>query len=279
VETEDFDIHLESGRLHARRWGSVDAPLVLGLPGLSGNVAHFDIIGHHLAGSLQLVALDLRGRGRSEITPGGTYGWERHARDVLAVADHLGAARFSLIGQSMGGSVAMKAAELDGGRLHSVVLIDIAGRVDPGVGQVIASTLERLGRTYASADAYLADVRAAGIVDEWTGHWDAAFHYDLVDVEGGVRARTSADAVAEDRASTASQDPYTRWEHLTMPTLLLRATREMRPGSGYVVPADDRDAFLRSVPTAEVVEVDANHLTINAHPDASRAIEGFLDLG
>jgi len=276
VATDELDVRVGSYRLHARRWGPADAPLVVGLSGQSGNVEHFDVLGRQLRSTLQLVAVDLRGRGRSEITGPGTYGWERHALDVVAVAAELGAERFSIVGQSMGGSVAMKAAELHGDRLASIVLVDIAGRVDPGVGPVIGSTLARLDRTYDSVDAYLDDVRATGLVDNWTAHWDTAFRYELVEVDGGVRSRTSADAVAEDRAYTATQDPYARWRYLTMPTLLVRATREMRPGSGFVVPTDDRDAFTRALPAAQVVEVDANHLTINAHPDAARAMGRFL---
>jgi hypothetical protein len=61
-----------------------------------------------------------------------------------------------------------------------------------------------------------------------------------------------------------------------MPTLLLRATRELATGAGHVVPADDRDRFRRDVPQAEVVEIDANHLTINAHPDAAAVVRRFL---
>ena len=41
-------------------------------------------------GTLQLVAVDLRGRGRSEVTGAGTYGWRSHARDVLGVANAVG---------------------------------------------------------------------------------------------------------------------------------------------------------------------------------------------
>jgi pimeloyl-ACP methyl ester carboxylesterase len=272
----ELDVLVGSHRLRALRWGSADAPLIIGLPGLSGNAMHFDALGRQLRSSLQLVGLDLRGRGFSAITEPGTYGWERHAHDVLAVAEQLNRGRFSVVGQSMGGSVAMKAAELAGARVASIVLVDVAGRVDPGVGPIITSMLARLGRTYDSAESYLADVRAAGLIDEWSPHWDAAFRYDLVEVMGGVRSRTSADAVAEDRAYTATQDPYARWRHLTMPALLVRATREMRPGSGFVVPAAERDAFLGAVTAAEVAEVDANHVTVNAHPVATSAIERFL---
>jgi pimeloyl-ACP methyl ester carboxylesterase len=91
-----------------------------------------------------------------------------------------------------------------------------------------------------------------------------------------VRCRTSPGAVAEDRAYTATQDPYARWAHLTMPTLLVRATRELVRGAGHVVPVAERDRFRRSVPHAAVVEIDANHLTVNTHPDLAVAVRSFL---
>jgi pimeloyl-ACP methyl ester carboxylesterase len=275
--TEDFDLAAKWGRVRCRRWGSQSAPLVVCVPGLAGNVENFAFLAERVAGpDLQLVAVDLRGRGHSEGTPPGTYGWERHAQDVFALADSLGFDQFTVVGQSMGGSVAMKAAERDGSRLRAVVLIDVAGRVDPEVGPVIAGALERLGRRYSSAELYLAEVRSNGLIDEWNSYWDRAYRYDLVDVDGGVRTRTRAAAVAEDRAYTASQDPHQRWSHLTMPTLLVRANREIVPGAGHVVPVDERGNFCRAVPHAELVEIDGNHLTVNTHPDLVAAVRPFL---
>ena len=61
-----------------------------------------------------------------------------------------------------------------------------------------------------------------------------------------------------------------------MPTLLLCARRELAPGAGYVVPVDDRDRFRRALPHANVVDIEANHLTIAAHPDAVAAIATFF---
>ena len=216
---------------------------MVAVPGLKGTAERFRVIGERIGGDdLQLVALTPRGRGQSEKTEPGSYGWENHARDVLAVADTLGFERFSMLGHSMGGSVAMKTAELDATRLHRVVLIDIAGSVDRGVGAVIAAEIDEL-RT----------------------------HDDTVE-----QCLTSPEAVEEDRAYTWTQHPYDRWKHLTMPTLLVRATRELRPGSGYVVPAADRDRFVREVPHPTVVEVEANHQTISDHPTTADAIRSFL---
>ncbi len=277
VVGEEFDVAVRSHRLHAQRFGSRSAPLVVGVHGLSGNMKSFDFVGEFLGGdALQLVALDLRGRGNSETTRPGTYGWENHALDVFAVADTLGFERFSLVGQSMGGSVAMKAAELDGSRLDAVALVDVAGRVDRGVGAVIASVIDRLGDVYDSIDGYVDAVKAQGFVEPWSEYWDRRYRYELEEVDGGVRSRVDAMAVAEDRTYTATQDPYDRWKHLTMPTLLLRATHELLPGVGYVVPADDRDRFVREVRCSAVVDVDANHLTINTLPDAATAMSRFF---
>lgn len=55
------------------------------MPGLSANLCGFDRLAERLAGdTLHLVAIDLRGRGRSEVTGAGTYGWCNQARDVAS---------------------------------------------------------------------------------------------------------------------------------------------------------------------------------------------------
>ncbi|HEY1740726.1 MAG TPA: alpha/beta hydrolase [Acidimicrobiia bacterium] len=274
---EDLEIVVRDCRLHARRWGSRAAPLIIGFPGLSGTAERFAYIGEQIGGDeLQLVALDPRGRGGSETTAPGSYGWENHARDVLAVADALGVARFSMVGHSMGGSVSMKTAELYGSRLHRVVLVDVAGSVDGGVGAVIAGEIDSLRNTHASVDEYLAYVRGGGLIEPWDDYWDRVHRAEVTEVDGRVVRLASAEAVEEDRAYTGTQHPYDRWKYLTMPTLLVRATREMRPGSGFVVPIADRDRFLHEVSGATVVEVDASHLTVTRHPETARAIRSFV---
>lgn len=277
VRGRELDVTVRSCRLHAERWGSESGAPVIGLPGLLGNLKNLAFLGERIGGdALQLVALDLRGRGRSETTPRGTYGWDNHALDVLGVADALGFERFAVVGLSMGGSVAMRLAAVARARLEAVVLVDVAGRVDRGVGPLIERSVDRLGRVYASVDHYLEAVRTQGLVDPGSDHWARAHRYELRRVEGGVRPRASVDAVREDRAYTATQDPHERWAHLTMPVLLLRATRELRAGAGLVVPDGERDRFARAVPHAVITEVDADHLTITTHPDSADAVRRFL---
>jgi pimeloyl-ACP methyl ester carboxylesterase len=282
--SEDFDVHLSSGRLRVRRFGSPGAPLVICIPGLSANLAGFDFLGERLAGdSRQVVAVDLRGRGRSEVTGAGTYGWPNHARDVLELAGELGAASCSLVGQSSGGAIAMVCAQLEEDRVEKIVLVDIAGVPDASSLLPVARSVQRLGSVYPSADAAISLIKQIGLVPDWSEYWERYFRYELREVEGGVTPSSDRDAVLEDSGYgmamfQAQPGPPIRflWQCLTMPALLLRATQEIMPGFGHIVPKEEGDRFVQAVTGSRMVEIDANHYTINMHPAAAEAIEAFL---
>jgi 3-oxoadipate enol-lactonase len=284
VAYEDSDIPLESGRLRVRRWGAADAPAVLCVPGLAANLCGFDRLAERLAGdTLQFVAIDLRGRGRSEVTGAGTYGWRNHARDVLGIADAVGAASFAIIGQSSGAAIAMTCAQLEPSRVERLVLVDLAGSPDQRAGVPIVAAVSRLGMVYPSAEAAIALIKQLGIVPEWDQYWDRYFLYELRDVDGGVAASTDRGAVLEDLGYGNAMywsDPdapiHALWKAITMPALLLRARREILPGFGFILPAAEAQRFAAAVPAARVVEIDANHYTITTHDDSIAAISAFL---
>ena len=276
---KEFDLRLPSGRFHAKRFGSPNAPLALCLPGLSANLASFDFICERIAGDeLQAVAFDLRGRGKSEVTAAGTYGWDNHARDAFDAAEALGAGRFSIIGQSMGGGVAMEAASQDSSRLERIVLLDICGVPDASSLVAISASVNRLGQVFPSTEFYIEAVKGLGLIQPWSTYWDNYFHYELEPVEGGVRTRSERAAVLEDYAYGETKDPYTLWSSLTMPVLLLRASREIMQGMGRIVSDADRARFPAEVPTATLVDVDANHYTVNTSEASVTAIRKFFGL-
>jgi pimeloyl-ACP methyl ester carboxylesterase len=271
--SEDLDLSLPGGRLHARRFGDQGTGLVLGIPGLSANLVSMTAI----AEVVPMVALDLRGRGLSETTPPGTYGWEAHAADVLAAADALGAPRFSIVGWSMGAFVGMAAASMAAARIERLVLIDAVGAVDDTVVQLIQISVNRLDAVYPSVRAYLELARSTGLISPWSELWEQYFEYELQPVAGGVRARTSKAAVSEDFAISGRRDPALFWPHLTMPVLVVRAARPLLEGAGgHVIDPAVLGRFRTTVPHAEVVEVDANHYGIGAHPDTLEAVGRFF---
>jgi pimeloyl-ACP methyl ester carboxylesterase len=274
---QELDLEVGGGRLHAIRRGPVSGEPVLCLPGLTANARSFDLIGDRLAAEgFRPVALDLRGRGRSDLTGPGTYGWPAHARDVLDAADRLGAAQFAVVGWSMGAFVAMQAAVLAPGRITRAVLVDACGQPPADAIPLIQRAVDRLGVVHPSVEHYLERLRSLGTITPWHPLWDAYFGYELVETADGVQARTSREAVLEDLAYGERHDPRALWPALTMPVLLLLAVRPLIPGGPGIVAAEDRERFAREVAGAAVVAVDANHYGIATHPATSEAIAAFL---
>ena len=266
---------LRSGRVHAQRFGPADAPLVLCVHGLSGNMHAFDYLAERIVrADRQVVAFDLRGRGRSEITPPGSYGLAAHARDALEVADQLGAERFDYVGWSLGALIGITAAGMAGDRLRSLALIDHCGTVDPVAYAEVRSRLSRLDAVVDDPADYLAAVRGAGIVTPWNEYWDRVYRYELVERDGRFSPVTDKAACTEDLDASSTREVTATWAKVTMPALLLRATVPF--GGGLVVSEDDAEAFRRVAPGLRVVEVDSNHFGIITADGAVTAIAELL---
>src|SRR5260370_12294859 len=102
IRADPRPFRLESGVIAAELSGSPKGRLVVGIPGLSANLRSFDVIFEALdPNQFRRLAYDPRGRGRSERTAPGTYGWPAHARDVIEMAAQLGAESFDLVAFSM----------------------------------------------------------------------------------------------------------------------------------------------------------------------------------
>ena len=273
-------IQLTSGALHVESNGDPRGRLVLCVHGLSANCRSFDRFvpvltgaGHHV------VAMDLRGRGRSDITPPGSYGWDSHVRDLLDIAERYGAGSFDVVGHSMGGFIGMSLAAQYPQRCSRLVLIDAVGAPEPGALLAIAKSVSRLGRSYPSASAVLSHMRAAGTIAPWDAFWDSYFGWELESFDDGVRIRTDLAAVREDSAYGSLQNVYELWPRLRCPVLLVRASRPIAPGGGLVVSQADAERFATEARDATVVNVDAGHYSILISPPAISAVERFVGAG
>jgi 3-oxoadipate enol-lactonase len=270
-------IQLTSGALHVESNGDPLGPLILCVHGLSANCRSFDRFvpvlaeaGHHV------VAMDLRGRGRSDISPPGSYGWDSHVRDLLEIAELYGADSFDVIGHSMGGFIGMTLAAQYPRRCNRLVLVDAVGAPESGALLSIAKSVSRLGRTYPSASAALSHMRAAGTIAPWDAFWDSYFGWELESFDDTVRIRTDLAAVREDSAYGSLQNVYELWPRLRCPVLLVRASRPMAPGGGLGVSRADAERFATEARDATVVNVDADHYSILISPPAISAVGRFV---
>jgi len=108
----------------AKVWGDPEGQPTLALHGWLDNANTFDRLAPTLP-ELNLVALDFAGHGHSEHrSPGVHYHSFTDIQDVMAVAGVLGWERFSLLGHSMGASIASELAAMFPERVERSVLID-----------------------------------------------------------------------------------------------------------------------------------------------------------
>ena len=273
-------IQLTSGALHVESNGDPLGRLVLCVHGLSANCRSFDRFVPVLAeAGRHVVTMDLRGRGRSDITPPGSYGWDSHVRDLLEIAELYGADSFDVIGHSMGGFIGMSLAAQYPRRCGRLLLIDAVGAPESSALLSIAKSVSRLGRTYPSASAALSHMQAAGTIAPWDAFWDGYFGWELESCDGTVRVRTDVAAVREDSAYGSTQNVYGLWPRLECPVLLVRASRPMASGGGLVVSPSDAERFAAEARDATVVNVDADHYSILISAPAISAVERFVGAG
>jgi pimeloyl-ACP methyl ester carboxylesterase len=277
TRSEDlFDLTLPSGRVKCRRIGAEDQPLTVLVHGLSAHMHGFDQVAERLASPGRcLVMIDLRGRGRSEITASGSYGLDSHCSDVLEVASRRGAERFDLVGWSMGALIGILAANRAPGRIRRLVLIDHAGRMDPEAVGKIVKGLMRLDMVVETRADYVAAIRAAGAISAWTPFWERYFDYELGPFDEGFKPTTSRAACLEDLEDTQRRDWPSLWSGVKAPALLVRCQNPL--GGGFIVPESVRDAIKRAIPLIRVVEDSSDHYTVMTSEPAARAMRAFLD--
>lgn len=141
--------------LHYLDWGRADAPPLVCVHGFTGSAQAFNALARHLQRRWRVIAPDVRGHGESGWALDGAYGYADQAGDLAAFADALGLDRFTLIGTSMGGIIAMAYATTQGARLRGLVINDIGPEAEPG-SQRITQTVGARPEHFATLDAAMA---------------------------------------------------------------------------------------------------------------------------
>ena len=128
------DVSLRGLRFRLCEWGPHGGPLVVLLHGWLDQGAAWDAVAAQLAqDGYWVVAPDHRGHGRSDWTPtGSTYHFLEYVADLDALmqrleADAPGMKGCTLVGHSMGGTIATLYAGLRPERIASLVLVDGLG--------------------------------------------------------------------------------------------------------------------------------------------------------
>jgi esterase len=244
------------------RTGAGPRPLVL-LHGLLGSARNLSNLARLLSArgpEFSVVALDLPGHGSSPPPPRAPDS-DLLAREVLATIGTLGLATpLSLVGHSLGGRVALRAAQRDPARVTSVTLLDIAPGPFAGDGEVarvldvLLSTPDVVG-SRAEARAFLVGAGLGAALAEW-------LLLNLESADRGYRWKVDRPAFAALHTRIATED---LWPAVEGPRdYAVRCVRGA--ASGYVSDADARRLHAAGCP---VVTIDgAGHFLHVERPEA-----------
>lgn len=211
-------------------WGDRNNPRILVcVHGLTRNSRDFDYLAQHLASKYRIIAVDIAGRGRSDLLTHKTeYHYGTYVADMVELLQQLNLSQVEWVGTSMGGLIGMLIAARYPHLIRKMVMNDIGPFIP-------ASTLIRIGK-YVGIYPHFADMKAAekhlrmilapfGIQkdEDWaylTAHsvWEAK--------EGGYHLAydPSIADVFKIKGEAALEDVswWPVWDQVTCDTLLLR---------------------------------------------------------
>ncbi len=122
-------VHANGIRQHYLRYGGDGVaragrdPVII-VPGITSPAATWSFVGERFGQTFDTYVLDVRGRGLSQASDSLDYSLDAQAADVIALAEALGLARYSLVGHSMGARIGIRAARQAPAGLVRLVMVD-----------------------------------------------------------------------------------------------------------------------------------------------------------
>lgn len=279
AHADEIRIELADRTLAAQVWGDRTLPPLIALHGWLDNAGSFSRIAPLLASKRHVVALDLRGHGRSShLPPGVWYHYVDYFDDLRATLDHFGWSRAEFLGHSLGGTLASLFAAIHPERIEQLLLVEALGplTVEPvdtlaqlrrGLDERAAFAQRRPLRVFADIASAISVRMTASALTE-----DAARAL----VERGVEVVDGGVVWSSDpRLTLASPQRYSEAQVLAMlagiraPTLLMLA----EPATSYLP-----DAMMASraaqVSDIEVVRLAGSH---HLHLEEPHAVFEIID--
>ncbi|HEY5951967.1 MAG TPA: alpha/beta hydrolase, partial [Kofleriaceae bacterium] len=225
------------------------------------------------------IRIDLRGRGLSD-KPHGPYTMAAHAADVLAVMDAAGVADAIIAGHSFGALLGLWLAAHHPERVRQLVVMDVAVSTiaRPDVIRAIQPSLDRLDRVSPSLQAFLAQMRGLPYLqDAWCEALEQHYRADVELLQdGAVKPRTSRHHIEDCIRAGAREDWQAIVARVAVPSLVVHATGGFGAGALPLIGREQIAELLAGLPTAHLVEVPGNHVTM-LFGDSATTIVAAID--
>ena len=220
-----------------------------------------------LPGNVRPITYDIRGHGQSELGSG-YFSIEFLVDDLIALLDHLELDRAVVCGLSMGGYIALRAAERHPERIKAFVLCDTKSTADSDEARVGRAKSMQFMFTHG-VDKF-ADTFAGAVFAPATIKQQPAL---VEQIKSTIRATDASTIAATLMALAARTDTTASLDQLTCPLLIIVGEQDA------LTPPSDSEAMLAAAPGATMIVIpDAAHLSNLENPESfNRALLGFLE--
>ncbi len=268
--------------LHVIQWGEQGSPVIC-VHGLTANAFCFQAIADELATDHRVFAYDLRGRGDSD-KPEDGYSVPIHAADLLALLDELGLERPILIGHSLGALISLYFAAHHPDRVSKLVLIDAGAPLPWSTPEEqpawLTASISRLGMPVPSRKEYIDRLKQAPFLQPWNAYLDLYFQHDIMpNDDGSVSSKCYRQGVLEEGQRYSEAAPEQQWEHVTAPTLVLRAGKGLFSEQDQLLSEEATTAMQQHISHCKYINFPTlNHYTIifGVEPGPVQAIRSFI---
>lgn len=231
-----------------------DAPRAVLIHSLALDHSVWDAVAGRLASDVELLALDCRGHGTSDI-PSGPYTVEQFADDVADVMDRVGWSSAIVVGCSMGGCVAQAFAARHPRRVEGLALIDTTAWYGPDAPRVWR---ERAARARADGLASMAAFQTT----RWFGDRFRELHPDIVHHAMQVFCANAIEAYDATCAMLGDADLRPALGGFSFPTAIVVGEED------YATPYEAAEYMRTAIPSATLTVIPAaRHLTPMECPD------------
>lgn len=270
-------------RLYARDYagasGGSRLPVVC-LHGFTRSSKDFEEVAPRLAANgRRVLALDVRGRGRSAWDPyPENYQSRVYARDVLTLMDLLGISRAVFIGTSMGGLIAMALAAIRSRAVAAAVLNDVGPEVGrAGIERILSyagqpATIE----SWDDAADYVRRTNEVAFPDHSPADWQAFARRTFRD-QGGRPTLDYDPAIAVPYANKPIKTKSFRASLLFRRLAKRRPVLLVRGELSDLTTAEIASRMKRSAASLKVAAIPGiGHAPMLTEPEAIAAIDEFL---
>lgn len=250
---------------------------VLCLPGLTRNNRDFALLAAHLQPRYEVLAADLRGRGRSDWDPDPAhYQIPTYVGDVWALLQSRALDRVVVIGTSLGALIGQVMAALQPAKIAALVLNDAGPEVDPAGLRRIAGYAGKLPpvSSWDEAAAQAKSVYGLALPDLTEADW---LDYARQGYREGPEGRPvpDMDPAISKAFSAPSAAPADLWplfaQIKSVPMLVIRGA------SSDILSAATVERMARERPDLETLTVaNRGHTPLLIEPECLTAIDDFL---